>query len=48
MGKKKKKRIKSECCERYKDGRKPCKGCPTVSKLIKKRIKKLMEQYRED
>lgn len=39
MGKK-----KSECCEKYKKG-KPCKDCPYLASLPKKKRKKVREKY---
>lgn len=41
------KKLKSKCCERYKTGKKPCKGCPTVAGLSKKKRKKLLAKYRD-
>lgn len=39
------KKLKKECCKSYKEG-KPCKDCPKLAALGKKKAKKLLEKYR--
>lgn len=39
------KNLKSKCCKSYKEG-KPCKDCPKVEQLGKKKAKKLFDKYR--
>jgi hypothetical protein len=37
---------KDRCCERYREGKKLCKGCPLRETLTKKARRKLREKHR--
>lgn len=37
--------MSSDCCERFKKGKKPCDDCPQMEKLSKKERKKLLRRY---
>lgn len=37
--------MSSDCCERYKKGKKPCDDCPEMEKLSKKERKKLLHKF---
>ncbi|MCZ7650368.1 MAG: hypothetical protein M5U13_04040 [Thermoanaerobaculia bacterium] len=40
------KKDRDDCCERYREGKKLCKGCPLRETLTKKERRKLREKHR--